>query len=156
LNRVEAPHVWHNASNINREQHMKKAGICIAMLAASLAAQAQESPWRFFGGIGYAQGGEKITSGTVTNVSTKLVIPYDIQAGTGFQQRLGAEYRLSERFTMQGSIGHSTSEAMGIDGSYEFTTIPLELMGFAEIAYGLRVGAGVRQSSAELRGTGKA
>jgi hypothetical protein len=68
---------------------MKKAGICIAMLAASLAAQAQESPWRFFGGIGYAQGGEKMSSGTVTHVSTKLVIPFDIQAGAGFQRGHG-------------------------------------------------------------------
>jgi hypothetical protein len=67
-------------------------------------------------------------------VGTGLVIPFDIQAGTGFQQRLGAEYRLSQRFTLQGSVGHSTSEAMGIDGSYEFTTIPFEFTGFAELA----------------------
>ncbi|NVO05359.1 MAG: hypothetical protein HXX19_05175 [Rhodoferax sp.] len=135
---------------------MKKAWIAAAVLAACTGAQAQDSNWRIFAGIGYASGGEKITSGTVTNVSTGLVIPYDIQAGTGFQQRLGAEYRLSERITLQASIGHSTSEAMGFDGSYDFTTIPFEFMGFAEIAGGFRIGAGARQSSAELRGTGKA
>jgi len=133
---------------------MKKTLIAAALLAASMAANAQDSNWRFFAGLGYAGGGEKLFSGTIVTIGTSKVTPYDIQAGTGFQQRIGAEYRLGERFTVQGSIGHSASEAMGINGSADFTTIPVELMGFVEAGYGFRLGAGVRQSSAELRGTG--
>jgi hypothetical protein len=134
---------------------MKKVLLAIAILAGSMAATAQISPWRFVAGVGYADGGEKIVSGTITTIGTNKVTPFDIQSGIGFQARMGAEYRLTDRFSIQGSIGHSASEAMGIDGSLDFTTIPLELMGFAELGMGFRVGAGLRQSHAELRGTGK-
>jgi hypothetical protein len=133
---------------------MKKALITIAILTSSMAAVAQDSPWRIFVGLGYAAGGEKIFSGTITTIGTNKVTPFDIQSGVGFQERIGAEYRLNERLTVQGSIGHSASEAMGINGSADFTTIPVELMGFAEIGRGFRIGAGLRQATAELRGTG--
>jgi hypothetical protein len=134
---------------------MKKLLIAITILAGSMAATAQDSRWRFVAGLGYADGGEKIVSGTITTIGTNKVTPYDIQSGVGFQERIGAEYRLSDRLTIQASIGHSASEAMGIDGSFDFTTIPLEFMGFAELGNGFRLGAGLRQSHAELRGTGK-
>jgi hypothetical protein len=133
---------------------MKKALITIAMLASSMAATAQDSHWRIFAGLGYASGGEKLYSGTIVTIGTNKVTPFDIQSGIGFQERIGAEYRLADRFTVQASIGHSASEAMGINGTADFTTIPLELMGFVEAGKGFRIGAGVRQSSAELRGSG--
>ena len=133
---------------------MRNATIALVLLAASLGAQAQESHWRFMAGLGYADGGEKIASGTITTIGTNHVQPFDIQSGNGFQFRVGAEYRLSDRIALQGSLGHSSSEAMGINGSYDFTVIPFELMAFVDIASGWRIGLGARQSSAELRGTG--
>ena len=84
------------------------------------------------------------------------MLPFEIRAGTAFQERLGVEYRVSPRFTLQGSIGHSTNSPMGYDGSLDFTVIPVEIMGFVELGAGLRFGAGLHQSSAEMRGTGKA
>lgn len=135
---------------------MKKTAAALALAALAMGASAQESPWRFVAGLGYANGGEKIASGTITTIGTNHVVPYDIQAGTGFQFRLGAEYRLSDRVALQATLGHSSSDAMGIDGSYEFTVVPLELMGFVDVASGFRIGLGARQSSAELRGTGVA
>lgn len=135
---------------------MKKFLVCIVMVGASFAVTAQDSKWRFLAGLGSAGGGEKITSGTLTTIGTNKVLPFDIQAGVGIQKRIGLDYRLADRFTLQGSIGHSVSEAMGIDGSMSFTTVPVELMGFVDVAAGLRIGAGVRQSSADLQGTGLA
>lgn len=135
---------------------MKKALLALATLTACLSVQAQDANWRMFAGVGYASGGEKIASGTITTVGTNKVLPFDIQAGSGFQERIGAEYRLGQRFTLQASLGHSASEAMGFDGSFDFTVIPLEVMGFMEVGTGFRIGAGARQSSAEMRGTGKA
>jgi hypothetical protein len=134
---------------------MKKVLIAIVILLSSMAASAQDSPWRFVAGLGYADGGEKLVSGTITTIGTNKVTPYDIQSGVGFQVRVGAEYRWTDRLSLQATIGHSASEAMGIDGSFDFTTIPLELMGFVELGAGFRLGAGLRQSHAELRGTGK-
>jgi hypothetical protein len=45
---------------------------------------------------------------------------------------------------------------MGFDGSFDFTVVPVEIMGFIEIGSGFRMGAGLRQANAEMRGTGKA
>jgi hypothetical protein len=133
---------------------MKKILLAVTLVAACLAAHAQSSPWRFVAGVGFADGGEKIASGTITTIGTNKVMPFDIQSGTGFQGRIGAEYRLTGQLSVQATIGHAASEAMGINGSLDFTTIPVELMGFADVWNGLRLGAGLRQSHAELRGTG--
>lgn len=135
---------------------MKKVLTAALITIACLSAQAQESNWRIFAGVGYADGGETIASGTITNEKTKSVLPFQIKSGTGFQQRIGAEYRLSPQFTLQGSIGHSANSPMGYDGSIDFTVVPVEIMGFLETGSGFRLGAGLRQSNAELRGTGKA
>lgn len=133
---------------------MKKLIVCVAMAGASLAAHAQESNWRFFGGLGAASGGEEITSGTITVIGTTQTIPFSVGPGDGIQKRIGFDYRVADRFTLQASIGHMSSEPQGINGSYDFTVVPVEFMGFVDIAYGLRFGAGIRKSSAELRGKG--
>ena len=52
-------------------------------------------------------------------------------------------------FTLQASVGPMSSEPSGSNGSYDLTVVPLELMGFVDVAYGLRIGAGcasLRQS----------
>jgi hypothetical protein len=43
---------------------------------------------------------------------------------------------------------------MGINGSLEFTTIPVELLAYANITPGVRIGAGLRKARAELTGSG--
>jgi hypothetical protein len=135
---------------------MKNLFIAVTLVASSMLAIAQDSPWRAVAGISYADGGQKIASGTITTIGTNRVTPFDIQSGVGFQERIGVEYRWTDRMFVQCSIGHSASEAMGMDGSLDFTTIPLELLGFVELGQGFRIGAGLRQSHAEMRGTGKA
>jgi hypothetical protein len=141
-------------SFINQGENMKKLITTALITIACVSVQAQESNWRIFAGVGYADGGDTIASGTIINVDTKSLLPFQIKAGTGFQQRIGAEYRLSPQFTIQGSVGHSANSPMGYNGSYDFTVVPIEIMGFIETGYGFRVGAGIRQANAELRGTG--
>lgn len=133
---------------------MKKLITCIAVLGASLAAHAQESNWRFYGGLGAASGGEQIASGTVVEIGSGKVVPFSIGPGDGIQKRIGADYRISDRFTLQGSIGHTSSEPTGYNGAWDFTVVSAEFMGFVDIYAGLRLGAGLRKSSAELRGSG--
>jgi len=136
---------------------MRLALMAASMLVAGMTTvHAQESNWRMLGGFGYASGGGTILSGTITTVGTNKVTPFDVQAGSGLQVRVGAEYRFTDKVTVQASIGHSSSEPMGINGSYDFTVIPLEVMAFLEPVKGYRIGAGLRQSSATLTGKGVA
>jgi hypothetical protein len=135
---------------------MTKLLISLALMGvcAAAQAQAQTSKWRFFAGVGLSNGGETIAAGTITTIGTTQVLPFEIQAGTGTQYRLGADYRLADRVTLQGSIGRSVSDPMGMNGSLTFTLTPVELLGFVNMTDALRIGAGVRKSSAEMTGTG--
>jgi hypothetical protein len=133
---------------------MKKMLVCLAVLAGGVAAHAQDSKWRFFAGLGAANGGETITNGVIVIRGTTQQVPFDIAPGVGIQKRIGADYRIADRFTLQGSIGHSSSEPTGDNGSYDFTVVPVEFMGFVDVVAGFRLGAGLRISSAELRGAG--
>jgi opacity protein-like surface antigen len=134
---------------------MRLALIAASMVLASITtAQAQEANWRIVAGFGYANGGETIRSGTITTIGTNKVTPFDIEAGSGVQVRLGADYRLTDKVTVQATIGHASSDPMGMNGSYDFKVIPLELMAFLEPMNGYRIGAGVRKSSASLSGKG--
>ena len=135
---------------------MKKLFVCIALLGAGLAAQAQnqDSRWRFYGSLGAASGGEEIVSGNVVTDGTQQVTPFSLRPGDGIQKRIGFDYRLADRFTLQASMGHMSGEPSGYNGGFDFTVVSAELMGFVDVYAGLRLGAGVRKSSAELRGSG--
>ena len=133
---------------------MKKLIVCIAVVGASLAAHAQDSNWRFCGGLGAASGGEPIGSGNVVEEGTGKITPFTISPGDGIQKRVGFDYRLADRITLQASLGHMAQEPSGYNGAYDFTVVSAEFMGFVDVFAGLRLGAGLRKSSAELRGKG--
>lgn len=133
---------------------MNKLLIGAAMVGACTLAHAEGSKWRFFAGVGFSNGGETIASGTITTIGTTKVLPFEIQAGTGTQYRVGADYRISDRLALQASVGRSVSDPMGMNGSLTFTTTPVELLGFVNITEALRVGGGLRRTSADMTGTG--
>ncbi len=133
---------------------MKKTVAGLTLLGVCFLAQAQPSKWRFFAGVGLSNGGETIMSGTITTIGTTQTLPFEIQAGTGTQYRLGADYRFADRLTLQGSIGRAVSDPMGMNGSLTFTVTPVELLGFVNITESLRIGAGLRKSYADMSGTG--
>lgn len=133
---------------------MKKFAVCMAMMCAGMAVQAQESNWRFYGGLGAASGNETIGSSYITEVGTGKITPFTIAPGEGIQKRVGFDYRVADRFTLQASLGHMAQEPTGYNGAFDYTVVSAELMGFVDIYAGLRLGAGLRKSSAELRGKG--
>ena len=101
-----------------------------------------------------ASGGDTIFSGTITTDGTTQVVPFQVTPG-GPKFRLGGDYRLGERITVQGSVGMSTSDPMGYNGSLTFANNPVELLVFANLTDALRAGLGVRQSFARMAATGK-
>jgi hypothetical protein len=128
----------------------------LLLLVGAAGVYAQDSNWRVMGGIAMANGGGVITTGTISVIGTSHVIPFEVKAGMDTQYRLGLEYRLFSHLALQGSVGYSITEPMGINGSLEFTTIPVELLAYANITQSLRVGAGVRKARADLTGSGVA
>ncbi len=130
--------------------------LALLLIAGSAAANAQSPNWRFFAGVGVADGGETITSGTIVTEGSNKVTPYTIKAGGGTQLRVGMEYRLMERLSLQGSLGYIVSDPMGYNGSLIFTAIPVEFIAFLNLTESLRVGAGVRKTTGEMKGTGVA
>ncbi len=124
------------------------------LLLGCAAAQAQSSPWRVYGGLGLADGGDTVVSGTIVTDGTNKVLPFKIKAGGGVQIRAGMEYRFTDRVSAQGSVGYVISDPMGYNGSFTFTNVPVEAMAFFNLTEALRLGAGVRKSTATLKGTG--
>lgn len=133
-----------------------QAAMAVLLIASGTLAQAQSSNWRFFAGAGLAEGGETIASGTIITDGTNKITPFTIKAGGGTQLRAGMEYRLMDRLSLQGSLGYVISDPMGYNGSLTFTAIPVELMAFVNITEALRLGAGVRKTTGEMKGTGVA
>ncbi len=147
--------------NLIRGQGIKlprlyKALLTSALLVGCAISHAQTTGLRYLIGVGVADGGETIVSGNIVTDGSNKITPFTIKAGGGTQLRAGAEYRLMDRISVQGSLGYIVSDPMGYNGSLTFTAIPVELMAFFNITEALRVGAGVRKTHAELRGTGVA
>lgn len=130
--------------------------LALLLVATAGMAQAQSSNWRFLVGVGVADGGETITSGNIVTDGTNKLTPYTIKAGGGTQLRAGLEYRLMDRLSLQGSLGYVVSDPMGYNGSLTYTAVPVEFMAFLNVTESLRVGAGVRKTHGELKGTGVA
>jgi hypothetical protein len=134
----------------------KQALVSILLILSAGAAQAEGSNWRFFGGLGLADGGDIISRGIIVQDGTNKELPFEIKAGGGTQYRAGVEYRLMERLSVQGSIGVSVADPMGYNGSLTFSTVPVEVMAFVNITEGARIGFGVRKTNARMAGTGVA
>lgn len=137
-------------------KHAVRCALAVSLVVGSVAAGAQESPWRLVVGLGYGSGGDTITSGTITTVGTNQVVPFEIKPGSDYQWRLGAQYQLNERLAVQTTVGYSDVAPMGFNGSLNFTTVPVELLGMFSLNPQWRVGAGIRKAYAEMRGSGVA
>ena len=135
---------------------MKKLLLCLALAAPCALAHADESDWRFYAGIGLAHGGDTIFQGALVDQSTGLVQPFSVRAGTATEFRIGADYRIGNRFTIQASVGHADEAPQGTNASLDFKTTPVELLGFFNITEGLRVGGGIRKTFATISTTGVA
>lgn len=101
-------------------------------------------------------GGEQITEGDIILRGTTSSHHFQIKAGDGLQVRVGADYRLLPRLTLQGSVGYSTNAPMGDNGSLTFTTVPVEVLAFVDLTSSLRIGGGARKTRADIKATGVA
>ena len=134
----------------------------LALMGVGVASQAQQlqgeasAPLRFFVGAGMAGGPDTIFSGTITTQGTTQVLPFQVTAGGGPQFRIGADYRLGDRITVQGAVGMYASEPMGINGSVTLSNNPVELLAFVNLTDAFRVGGGIRKSFARMAATGVA
>lgn len=135
---------------------MKKTLLACAILCASISAHAQTAavhPLRLLVGAGLTFGGDKLATTSYTNGDSA-----NIRAGSGLQLLAGAEYRLSEQFSVQGSFGyhiHYTPEAS--NGDADFSRFPIELIGYFHANRQWRVGGGLRfVRKPELSGSGYA
>lgn len=133
---------------------MNKVLAGLVVCGACALAHAEDSNWRFFAAAGMSNGGDTIASGTITTVGSGSVVPFEIKPGTGTQFRVGADYRLSEGLRLQGSIGRAVSDPMGMNGSMEFTTTPVELLGFVNLTDAFRLGGGLRKTYARMTASG--
>lgn len=128
-----------------------KSGLIACMLVTSaMAAQAEAPRLRLFGSVGHGFGGDALVKGSWSNGE-----PWDLRAGTGPVLALGADFRIADRITVQGSVGHQRYSIDGTNGSVAFSRVPVELLGFYALTQQFRLGLGVRQSqSAKAVGGG--
>ena len=129
---------------------MKKWLMGLSMGLAAMAAQAQAPTFRLFGSVAYGMGGDALISGSYSGGPS-----YELLAGTGWTWTIGGDMRLSERITLQASVGQQRNRVPGSDGEYDFQRNPVELLGFYALSDQVRLGGGARKVySAKLTGSG--
>lgn len=107
--------------------------------------------------FGFTGGGDTIVPVTFVDANNNPVGTSNIRAGSGAQISAGAEYRFNPTFAVQGTAGYQMDDAVGINGSLRFVRNPYELIGYARVYEGWRLGVGARiVEHARIRGEGVA
>lgn len=123
---------------------MKKQWLGALLVLGCALAHADESNWRFFGRFGVGFGGENFASGHYVNSGEY----WEIGTGSGMKYAIGADYRISEKVTLQGSVGREVSTVPNAaNGDLTFTRVPVELLGFYNLSKEFRVGGGLRYAT---------
>ncbi len=143
-------------SLLSKNSPLYKLLVILLLVLSGATTFGQESRLRMVVGAGMANGGEVIGNGLIIVRGTNHTIPFELKAGNDPQYRLGLECLLLSGLSLQSTVGYSITDPMGDNGSVEFTTVPLELLAFVKITDGLRLGAGLRKSKAEITGSGVA
>lgn len=132
--------------------HLRSALTTLALLSlASGCSFAQtsnvDSKFRLMAGAGYTLGGDTLVNVTLTPESgSGSTYEEDLSAGSGIDLRLGAEYRLTNTFRLQGMIGYHNDQANGLHAAVSFHRLPIELLGHWRATENLWVGGGVRKA----------
>lgn len=131
---------------------MKKQWLGCVVVFGCMWAQAQAADLRFFGSLGGAFGGDTLASGKYSDGTS-----YEVNAGQGLVLSVGADYRVAEKVTVQGSVGYQSGSTNAKNGEITFKRLPVELLAFYDISNQMRIGGGVRKAnSAELTVSGAA
>jgi hypothetical protein len=123
---------------------MKKFAFAFAsLLALAGATQAQTaSPLRYMVGAGLSVGGDNLATVEFTDGHSE-----DLKAGGLLYLTAGADYRINENFSLQGTINFHVNNSTGNNGDIRFQRFPVELIGYYHINPQWRVGAGVRYTN---------
>jgi hypothetical protein len=97
---------------------------------------------KFLAGVGLSFGGDKILEASYTSGGTA-----QLTAGGGFEFKAGLENSLGNGYALQGTVGYHFQSPQGKDGSMTFSRVPIELIGFKEIAQNFRLGLGLRKAT---------
>jgi hypothetical protein len=136
---------------------MKKSLIGLALACAALGASADAPRVRMYANVGYGFGGQPLIDGIWVNSSNQQTGTWDIKTGKGTVLALGADLRITDRFSIQGSMGYETDSVEGVNGGYKFSRVPVELLGFYSVTERFRLGGGVRKvHSTHIQGHGDA
>ena len=135
---------------------MKKILVGAALaLGAAFSAQAADagSPFKFLLGAGLTFGGDTLITVPFTDGSSD-----DIKAGGLIHLYGGGEYRFSDVFALQATIGYHINDTKAAsNGSVRFTRIPVDLLGLYSLTDKVRIGGGAQfVSGPELKGSGVA
>ncbi|MCZ8252772.1 MAG: hypothetical protein O9318_09910 [Hylemonella sp.] len=136
---------------------MKKSLIGLGLACAALGASAEAPRVRMYANVGYGFGGQPLIDGIWVNSSNQQTGTWDIKTGKGVVLALGADVRITERLSLQGSMGYETDSVEGVNGGYKFSRVPVELLGFYSVTERFRLGGGVRKvQSTNIQGHGDA
>jgi len=119
---------------------MKKFVFAVAALMATMgAAQAQNSPVRVLAGLGISAGGDDLATAQYTNGHSQ-----DIKAGSGVYFTVGADYRLNQQFSVQGTFNFHVDDSTASNGNIKFQRFPIEVLGYYHLNNDWRIGGGLR------------
>ena len=119
---------------------MKKFVFALTALLATIgAAQAQTSPLHGLAGLGISAGGDNLATANYTNGHSQ-----DIKAGSGVYFTVGANYRLNEQFSLQGTFNFHVDDTNATNGNIKFQRFPIELLGYYHVSNDWRIGGGLR------------
>lgn len=135
---------------------MKKILLVVALAVVSaFNAQAADAgaPFRFLLGVGLTGGGDTLVTVPFTDGSQD-----SIKAGGIVHLYGGGEYRVSDRFALQATVGYHINDTRAAsNGSVRFTRIPVDVLALFNVTDQIRLGGGVQfVGDAKLRGSGVA
>lgn len=135
---------------------MKKIALMIALAISSLsAAQAQDataSRVSYVIGGGLTVGGDKIATVEYTDGSE-----LSVRAGSIFTIYGGVDFRVTDAFSIQSTIGIHGDNASARNGDVRFERMPLELLAYYHVNPQWRIGGGARYvSNAKVKSEGAA
>lgn len=133
---------------------MKRSlALALATLLVASAAQAQTRPGdtvRPFLGFGLTFGGDTLEEFNYSNGDSSKV-----HAGGIVHLVAGIDVAVGGPVSLQANIGYHADSANGSNGDYEFTRMPVELLGFVSLTDNFRLGAGVRHAfDAKVKSSG--
>ncbi len=136
---------------------MKKIAFLIAaafVTIGSAHAQTFNAPAqkqaRFFLGMGFTGGGDKIAEVQYTNGDKG-----DVTFGSLIQLGGGFDYRVNEQLSLQASLNYHVSSEGADNGAIRFTRVPVELIGYYHVSPQWRIGVGARHvSNAKITSSG--